>query len=123
MLCRPRIGQVAAEAREVRPAAERAGVPYTTARGWVRRFTARAPQIGAGFAALAVELGGQLDHRQAGRVAELAGRCGFSGSAAAEDHHEDAASGTVSDVARKVSLCAFIAFVAFLLIGVSAPGR
>jgi hypothetical protein len=52
------IGQVAAGACGVRPAAERAGVPYTTARGWVRRFAARAPQIGAGFAALAVELGG-----------------------------------------------------------------
>jgi hypothetical protein len=34
-------------------------VPYTTARGWVRRFAARAPQIGAGFAALAVDLGGE----------------------------------------------------------------
>jgi hypothetical protein len=52
------IGQVTAGACGVRPAAERAGVPYTTARGWVRRFAARAPQIGAGFAALAVELGG-----------------------------------------------------------------
>jgi hypothetical protein len=43
----------------VRPAAGRAGVPRETARGWVRRFAVRAPQIGAGFAALAVELGGQ----------------------------------------------------------------
>jgi hypothetical protein len=42
----------------VRPAADRAGVPYTTARGWVRRFRVRAPALGAGFAALAVELGG-----------------------------------------------------------------
>ena len=44
----------------VRPAAERAGVPYTTARGWVRRFAVRAPVAGAGFAALAVELGGPV---------------------------------------------------------------
>ena len=41
----------------VRPAAERAGVPYTTARGWVRRFRARAAELGVAFAA--VELGGQ----------------------------------------------------------------
>ena len=38
----------------VRPAAQRAGVPYTTARGWVRRFRARAAELG-----VAVELGGQ----------------------------------------------------------------
>ena len=44
----------------VRPAAERAGVPYTTARGWVRRFRARAGELGVGFAALAVELGGEV---------------------------------------------------------------
>jgi Domain of unknown function (DUF6431) len=43
----------------VRPAAQRAGVPDTTARGWVRRFTARAPALGVAFAALAVELGGE----------------------------------------------------------------
>ena len=43
----------------VRPAAERAGVPYTTARGLVRRFRARAAELGVAFAAVAVELGGQ----------------------------------------------------------------
>jgi hypothetical protein len=43
----------------VRAAAARAGVPHTTARGWVRRFRARAGELGSGFAALAVELGGQ----------------------------------------------------------------
>src|ERR1022692_1967105 len=52
------IGQVAGGACGVRPAAARAGVPYTTARGWVRRFRCRALELGAGFAALAVELGG-----------------------------------------------------------------
>jgi hypothetical protein len=41
----------------MRPAAERAGVPYETARGWVRRFRARARELGVAFAALAVELG------------------------------------------------------------------
>src|SRR6266568_3674886 len=42
----------------VRPAAARAGVPHTTARGWVRRFSARGGELGTAFAALAVELGG-----------------------------------------------------------------
>jgi transposase-like protein len=53
------IGQVAGGTCGVRPAAVRAGVPYTTARGWVRRFLRRGEEIGAGFAALAVELGGE----------------------------------------------------------------
>ena len=52
------IEQVAGGVCGVRPAAERAGVPYTTARGWVRRFRARARELGVAFAALAVELGG-----------------------------------------------------------------
>jgi hypothetical protein len=52
------IAQVAGGACGVRPAADLAGVPYTTARGWVRRFRACAPALGTGFAALAVELGG-----------------------------------------------------------------
>ncbi|MGE5289748.1 MAG: DUF6431 domain-containing protein [Micromonosporaceae bacterium] len=43
----------------VRPAAVRAGVPDTTARGWVRRFGSRARELGVGFAALAVALGGE----------------------------------------------------------------
>src|SRR5258708_29105417 len=40
-----------------RPAAARAGVPYTAARGWGRRVAARAPAVGAAVAALAVGLG------------------------------------------------------------------
>src|SRR6266852_2768859 len=43
----------------VRPAAERAGVPHTTARGWLRRFRSRAAGTEVAFAALAVELGGE----------------------------------------------------------------
>ena len=43
------IAQVAGGGCGVRPAAARAGVPYTTARGWVRRFRARAPELGTGF--------------------------------------------------------------------------
>jgi|SRR5580704_942894 hypothetical protein len=54
------IGQVAAGTCGVRPAAAAAGVPYTTARGWVRRFAARAAGLAVGFSALAAELGGEV---------------------------------------------------------------
>ena len=53
------IAEVAGGVCGVRPAAARAGVPDTTARDWVRRFAGRARELGAGFAALAVELGGE----------------------------------------------------------------
>jgi transposase-like protein len=53
------IGQVVAGACGVRPAAAAAGVPHTTARGWVRRFAARAGELAVSFSALAVELGGE----------------------------------------------------------------
>ncbi|HXJ28795.1 MAG TPA: hypothetical protein VNH17_24015, partial [Streptosporangiaceae bacterium] len=53
------IGQVAGGACGVRRAAAVAGVPYTTARGWVRRFAARAGELAVSFSALAVELGGE----------------------------------------------------------------
>jgi hypothetical protein len=43
----------------VRPAADRLGVPPTTARGWLRSFGRRAPSLALSFAALAVELGGE----------------------------------------------------------------
>src|SRR5260221_640378 len=49
---------VAGGACGVRPAAAGLGVPYTTARGWCRRFAARAPELGVAFGALTVELGG-----------------------------------------------------------------
>ena len=52
------IAEVAAGRSGVRPAAERLGVPHTTARGWWRRFEAGAARWAAAFAALAVELGG-----------------------------------------------------------------
>jgi Domain of unknown function (DUF6431) len=51
--------QVSGGAGGVRPEAERAGVPHTTARGWVRRLGRRATRLAVGFAALAVELGGE----------------------------------------------------------------
>jgi len=53
------IAAVAGGAGGVRPAAARLGIPYTTARGWCRRFGARAPRLGVAFAALAAELGGE----------------------------------------------------------------
>ncbi len=53
------IGDVAGGRCGSRPAAERADVPHTTARGWVRRFGTRAPELGVAFAALAAELGGE----------------------------------------------------------------
>jgi hypothetical protein len=77
------IGQVAGGVCGVRPAAARAGVPYTTARGWVRRFRARAPELGAGFAALAVELGGEpiRPAAEAGRFALAAVGAAFAAAA------------------------------------------
>src|SRR5205814_5095757 len=76
-------GQVASGACGVRAAAARAGVPYTTARGWVRRFGARAPVLGVAFAALAVELGGQAitPAGQAGRFAVAAIGAAFGAAA------------------------------------------
>jgi hypothetical protein len=53
------IGQVAAGVCGARRAAAGAGVPHTTARGWVRRFAARAGELAVSFSALAVELGGE----------------------------------------------------------------
>jgi len=53
------IGQVASGRCGVRPAAARAGVPHTTARGHVRRFAARAGELAVSFSALAAELGGE----------------------------------------------------------------
>jgi uncharacterized protein DUF6431 len=81
------IGAVLAEAagggRGVRPAAAGAGVPYTTARGWVRRFRCRAAELGAGFAALAVELGGPVigPAGEAGRFALAAIGAAFGAAA------------------------------------------
>jgi hypothetical protein len=44
----------------VRPAADRLGIPHTTARGWLRRVRARASTSAVGFAALSIELGGEV---------------------------------------------------------------
>src|SRR5512142_660440 len=47
----------------------RGGVPHTTARGWVRRFGARAGELGVAFAALAVDLGSERSARPLRRAA------------------------------------------------------
>ena len=44
----------------VRPAAELVDVPYTTARGWIRSLARSAGRLAVGFAALCVELGGEV---------------------------------------------------------------
>jgi hypothetical protein len=54
------IARVAGTGCGVRPAAAAAGVPHTTARGWARRFSARAGELAVSFSALAVELGGEV---------------------------------------------------------------
>jgi hypothetical protein len=54
------IARVAGGECGVRPAADAAGVPFTTARGWVRRFAARAGELAVSFSALAAELGGDV---------------------------------------------------------------
>ncbi len=56
--------------------ARRVGVPFTTVRGWWRRFRVRASVWWSGFAALTVELGGQVPARwppgpSAGAVAAI----------------------------------------------------
>jgi len=78
------IAQVAGGGCGVRPAAARLGVPDTTARGWVRRFRARAPELGVAFAALAVDLGGEPIRPAAepGRFALAAITAAFDAAAA-----------------------------------------
>ena len=77
------LAEVAGGGCGVRPAAARRAVPYTTARGWVRRFRRRARELGAGFAALAVELGGEvvMPVADAGRFALAAVGAAFGAAA------------------------------------------
>ena len=57
-----------------RPAAARVDVPATTARDWVRRFAGRAAVLWSGFAALTIELGGDIaPRRSAGMVVATIG--------------------------------------------------
>ena len=77
------IAEVAGGGCGVRPAAARAGVPHTTARGWVRRFVGRGGELGVAFAALAVELGGEpvRPAGEAGRFALAAVGAAFAAAA------------------------------------------
>lgn len=54
------VDEVVAGVSGVRPAAAKFDVPYTTARGWVRRFAARAAGWSVALAALIIELGGEV---------------------------------------------------------------
>jgi hypothetical protein len=54
------IEAVASGTSGVGAAAEQAGVPLTTARDWLGRFSQRAEELAVGFAACAIELGGAL---------------------------------------------------------------
>jgi Domain of unknown function (DUF6431) len=78
------IGQVGGGTCGVRPAAARLSVPDTTARGWVRRFRACAPELGVAFAALAVDLGGEAIRppAEAGRFALTAIAAAFEAASA-----------------------------------------
>jgi hypothetical protein len=77
------IGQVAGGACGVRRAAAAAGVPYTTARGWVRRFAARAGELAVSFSALAVELGGEVVRPLPDRLRSAVAAIGAAFTAAA----------------------------------------
>ena len=72
----------------VRRAAARVDVPYTTARDWVRRFGTRAAVLWSGFAALTIELGGDVDTRAAGGLVAAAVGVMASAHRAAVARHE-----------------------------------
>lgn len=54
------LAEVTAGAMSIGRAAGVLDVPFTTVRGWVRRFTVRAPVWWSGFASLTVEFGGTI---------------------------------------------------------------
>jgi hypothetical protein len=55
--------EVAAGAMSIGRVALRLDVPFTTVRGWARRFTVRAPVWWSGFVSLTVEFGGMVPAR------------------------------------------------------------
>src|ERR1700745_1947133 len=77
------IGRAAVGACGGRGAAAAAGLPHTTARGWVRRFAARAGELAVSFSALAVELGGEVVRPLADFVRAAFGAIGAAFTAAA----------------------------------------
>ena len=66
------LADVTSNATSIGRAAVRSDVPFTTVRGWVRCFAARAPLWWSGFAALTVELGGTIPPRWPTAVAVAA---------------------------------------------------
>ena len=77
------IEQVTGGACGVRRAAAAAGVPRTTARGWVRRFAGRAGELAVSFSALAVELGGEVIRLLPDRLRSAVAAIGAAFTAAA----------------------------------------
>ena len=77
------IEEVAVGAGGVRPAATARNVPHTTARGWLRRFVARAARLSVAFAALAVELGGEVVGAIGGGVGQASAAIGSAFEVAA----------------------------------------
>jgi hypothetical protein len=77
------VEQVAAGRGGARPAAARAGVPHTTARGWLRRFGRHAARFAVAFAALCVELGGEVVAASGRSAADAVAAMGAAFAAAA----------------------------------------
>lgn len=76
------IGSVGLGRSGVRPPAERLEVPHSTARDWCRRFRAVAAQAAVGFAALAVELGGDPPPARSGSARQAMAAIGEAWHAA-----------------------------------------
>lgn len=68
----------------VRPAARAAEVPHTTARGWCRRFARRAGELAVSFAAVCVELRGEVLTPSSDRVLDALVAIGAAFDAACE---------------------------------------
>jgi hypothetical protein len=66
------LSDVASKTMSIGRAAARFDVPFTTVRGWVRRFSSTAALWWSGFAALAVELGASVPARWPAAVSAAA---------------------------------------------------
>jgi hypothetical protein len=82
------VDMVAAGRSGVRRAADHVEVPHTTARDWVRRFAARAAVLWSGFAALTIELGGDVETRVASEAIAAAVAVMASAHRAAVGRHD-----------------------------------
>lgn len=76
-----------ADGASIGATARGSGVPFTTVRGWWRRFRARAPLWWSGFAALTIEFGGAVPARwPTGPPAAAVAAIGWAHAAAAVRH-------------------------------------